>query len=114
MISEEGLRELDEKYGMCSSQSILSNYTVMLRSNVLFRGFRQNPISIIKFQALFFTEAHPENEMYQMFINPERFRYNYMIDYIHSNRTRFSRVLFEEEHETQGSPDVSKQTYRNS
>jgi uncharacterized membrane protein len=39
-MSVDGLRELEEKYGMCSNQSILSNYTVFVRNTVLFRAFR--------------------------------------------------------------------------
>lgn len=36
-MKREGLEELDDKYKMCSSQTILNNYTSYLRNGVLFK-----------------------------------------------------------------------------
>jgi hypothetical protein len=69
----------------------------MLRNQVLFRqGFRLSPITIDQFFNIFNT-ANPENEMNMMFLDPERFRYNYMVEFIHTNRTHFFQVINNEE-----------------
>jgi hypothetical protein len=31
-----------------------------------------------------------------MFVNPERFRYHYIVDYIHNNRTNFRKLMNDE------------------
>jgi hypothetical protein len=96
-MSREGLAELDEKYRMCSSQSIMNNYTTTLRNSVLFRqGFRLSPITIDQFFNMF-NAGNPESETYLMFLNPERFRYHYMVEFIHTNRTHFFQVVNNEE-----------------
>lgn len=75
---------------MCSSQFILNNYTNDVRNRILFMsGFRSAPITIDKFINLFYCESHPDNEVHLMFVCPERFRFHYMVTYIHNNRTHF-------------------------
>lgn len=81
-ISAEALAEMDEKYRLSSTQNILNNYAFLLRVQKLFTNFRQEPITIEQFWAMF--NKSPENEGYLMFITPERFRYNYLVEYIHA------------------------------
>lgn len=75
---------------MCSSQTILNNYTSHLRNGVLFKqGFRREPITIDSFINMFNATKNLENEANFIFVEPERFRYHYMVEHIHSNRTQF-------------------------
>lgn len=58
----EALEELDEKYQMCSSQTILNNYTAYLRNTILFRnGFRREPITTDTFLSMFNASKNLEN-----------------------------------------------------
>lgn len=89
-MSSEGLEELEEKYRMCSSQVIINHYTQNLKNSVLFKsGFRPTPISLDMFIAMFNTNHNNANEENLIFIDPVRFRYHYMVTFIHSNRSHF-------------------------
>lgn len=83
------LRELDEVYRMCSLQKVLHNYSTMIRDEVLFLPIlRPGPITLDVFYGLFRDGI--ENEFTRRLINPEQFRYNYIIDYIYPNRAHLN------------------------
>jgi hypothetical protein len=89
-MTADGLEELEEKYRMCSSQIIINHYTQNLRNSVLFKsGFRPTPISLDMFMSMFNTNQNNANEENLVFIDPVRFRYHYMVTFIHSNRSHF-------------------------
>ena len=44
-----------------------------------------------------FNEKNPESEQYKMFLDPERFRYHYMVEFIHTNRGHFYQIVSNEE-----------------
>jgi hypothetical protein len=46
---------------------------------------------------MFNTQQNPHNDVYLMFIHPERFRYNFLVDFIHTNRLHFFKVISQEE-----------------
>lgn len=70
----------------------------MLRNNVLFKqGFRPNPITLESFMAMFDTNKNINNDENLIFLDPVRFRYHYMVEYIHSNRTHFAHIVDTEE-----------------
>jgi hypothetical protein len=46
---------------------------------------------------MFDIDKKTENEENLIFIDPVRFRYNYMVEYIHANRTQFYALVDEEE-----------------
>ena len=70
-MKREGLEELDEKYQMCSSQTILNNYTAYLRNGILFKkGWRREPITLDSFMNMFNASKNLENETNFIFIDP--------------------------------------------
>lgn len=44
-----------------------------------------------------FNDKNPESEQYLMFLDPERFRYHYMVEFIHTNRAHFYQIVSNEE-----------------
>lgn len=46
---------------------------------------------------MFDTTKNENNEEHLIFLDPVRFRFNYMVKYIHENREKFARVVDAEE-----------------